>query len=142
MDTIVHSKPTDTCIKETTETDFNSTMLDDGTLFSSHRVKILVDLEDNGQTNNQINDNNNVTNDTTNNKNIYQNHQHRQAVNLIELTQNSEPLNTTLPTLPNVNKPLSRLQRQIYVHFSTELIMLNNSTHSALTNNEIFQITP
>ena len=33
MDTIVHSRPMDSNLKETTETDFHSTLLDDGTLF-------------------------------------------------------------------------------------------------------------
>ena len=47
MNTTGHSQPTDTCIKETTETDFNYTLLDDGTLFSSHTVNTLIDFEDN-----------------------------------------------------------------------------------------------
>ena len=111
MDTIIHTQPTDTCINETTETDFNSTPLDDGTLFSTHTVTTLIDLDDNGQTNNQPNDNNHVTNDTSNNKIIYQNNQHRQLVNSTELTKNSDSLYTTLPALPNVNTPLPRLQR-------------------------------
>ena len=54
MDIIVHSQPTDTCINETTETDSNSTLLDDGTLFSSHTVDRLIDREDNGQNNNHL----------------------------------------------------------------------------------------
>ena len=33
MDTITHSQQTDTCLNETTETDFYSTSLHDGTLF-------------------------------------------------------------------------------------------------------------
>ena len=55
MDTINHSQQTESRINETTETDFNSTLLDDGTLFSSHTVNTLIDLEDNDQNNNQIN---------------------------------------------------------------------------------------
>ena len=69
MDTIVLSQPTDTCINETIETDFNATLFDDGTLFSANTVNILIDLEDNGQNGNQTKDNNHVTNDTTNNTN-------------------------------------------------------------------------
>ena len=37
VDTITHSQQTETRINETTETNLNSTLLDDGTLFSSHR---------------------------------------------------------------------------------------------------------
>ena len=98
MDTMIHLQLTDTCIHETAETDFNSTLLDDGTIFSSHTENTLIDLEDNGQTNHHSNNNNNATNDTTKNTNCYQNHQHGQPVNSTELTQNSDTLNTTLPT--------------------------------------------
>ena len=87
MDTIVHSQPTYTSINETTEKEFISTLLDDGTLFSSHTVNTLIDLEDNGKNNKQNTNNNIVTTDTTNNTNIYQNHQHRQIVNSTELTE-------------------------------------------------------
>ena len=142
MDTIIHSQPTDTCINETAETDFNSTLLDDGTLFSSHTANTLIDLDDNGQNNNHNNNNNNVTNDTTNNTNISQNHQHRQPVNLTELTQNSDPLNTTLPTLPNIDTPLPRLQRQNFAHFSTKPILLNNSAQPTPSSNQNIQVTP
>ena len=38
LDTIVHSHSTDTYINETTDTDFNSTILDDGKLFWSHTL--------------------------------------------------------------------------------------------------------
>ena len=71
-------------INETTETDFNSTFLDDRTLFSSHTVNTLIDLEDNVK-------NNISTINTTENTNIYQAYQHRQTVNSTELTQNSNP---------------------------------------------------
>ena len=84
MGTIIHSQQLESRINETTETDFISTLLD-GTLFSSHTVSTLVDLEDNDQNNNQ----NNSTTNTTANTHIYQNHQHRQPVNSTELTQNS-----------------------------------------------------
>ena len=67
MDTIIHSQPSESRINETTETDFNSTLLDDGTLFSSHTVNTLIDLEDNDQ-------NNNSTTNATETTNIYQNH--------------------------------------------------------------------
>ena len=52
METIIHSQQSESRINETTETDFNSTLLYDGTLFSSHTVNILIDLEDNDQNNN------------------------------------------------------------------------------------------
>ena len=87
-------------------------MLDDGTLFSSHTVNTLIDLEENDQ-------NNNTTTNTTENTNVYQNHQHRQPMNSTELKQNSNPFNTTIPPLPNVNTPLPRLHRQNSVHFNT-----------------------
>ena len=92
--------------------DFNFTLIDDSTLFSLHTLNTLNDLEDNGRNNNQNIDNNNFTTYTTNNTIINQNCQHRQPVNSTELTKNSDPLNTTLPTLPNVNTHLPRLQRQ------------------------------
>ena len=38
MDTKFHSQQSENRMNETTETDFNSTLLDDGTLFSSHTV--------------------------------------------------------------------------------------------------------
>ena len=121
MDTIIQSQQTDTHINETAETYFNSTLLDDGTIFSSNTVNTLIDLESNDQNNNH---NNNVTNDTTNNTHIYQITQNRQPVNSSELTQNSDPLNTILHTLPNVNTPLPRLRRQNSVNFNTEPIFL------------------
>ena len=142
MDTIVHSQQTDTRLNETTKTDFNSILLDDGTLFSSHTVNTLIHLENNDQNNNQNNNYNNVTSKTTNTTHIYQNHKHRQPVNSTELTQNSDPLNTNLPTLPNLNTPLQRLRRQNSVHFNTEPIILNNSTQSTLTTNQYIQKTP
>ena len=70
MDTIIHSQQTDIRLNETRETDFNSTLLDDGILFSSHTVHKLIDLECKDQRNNQNNNN------KTNNTHIYQNHQH------------------------------------------------------------------
>ena len=122
-------------------------MLDDGTLFSSHTVNPLTDLEENDQNNNQNNNNNNNNNNnsntnTTNSTHIYQRHQHRQPVNSTELTQNSDPLNTTIPILPNVNTPLHRLHRQNSVHFNTELMILNNSTQPTHGINQNIQITP
>ena len=78
---------------EITEKDFNSTLLVDGTTFSSHTVNTLFDLQ------------------TTSTTNVYENHRHRQPVNSTELTQNSDLLNTTHLPLSNVNSPLLRLQR-------------------------------
>ena len=131
-------------MNETTETDFNSTLLDDGTLFSSNTVNTLIDLEDNNPNNNANNNhNNNNFYPTTNTKDthIYQNHLHRQPLNSTELSQNSDPLNTTLPILPNVNTPLPRLNRQKSVHFNTELIILINSTQPSHGVYQNVQIT-
>ena len=108
MDTIIHFQQTDTRVNETTETDLNSTLLDDGTHFSSHAVNTLIGLESYDQ-NINYSSNNNVTNDTTNNTHIYQNSQNSQPIKSTELTQNSDALNTTLPTLPKNNTPLQRL---------------------------------
>ena len=82
----------DSKLNESTETDFNSTLPDNGKLFSSHTVRTLslIDLEKNYNAKN----NNEVINDTTNNTNIYENHRTRQPVNSAELTLNSDPLNT------------------------------------------------
>ena len=70
IDTMVHSQPTDTYANETTETDFNSTLSENRTLFSSSTVNTLIDLEDHGQNENQNNYNNKIADDTTNNTNI------------------------------------------------------------------------
>ena len=137
MDAIVHSQPTDTYTKETTETEFNSTLLDDGTLLSSHTVNSSIDLEDHGQ-NTTRNNNTTTAKETTNNTNIYKN----QRVNSTELTQNSDPLNTTLPNLPIVNTPLPRLQRQHSLHFNTEFVVLNISKQSTLTSYQIIEMNP
>ena len=123
MDTIIHSQQTDTRFNETTEADFNSTLLDDGTLFSSHTVNTLINLEGNDQNNNH-NNKNNVTNATTDNTHVYQNTQNRQPVNSTELTQNADPLNTKLTTLPKVITLLPHLHRQNSVYFKTEPIIL------------------
>ena len=115
MDTLLRSQQSENRMNETTETDFNSTMLDDEKLFSSYTVNTLIDLEDQDQNNNQNNKNNTNNNSNINapdSMQIYQNHQQRQPVNSTELTQHSEPLNTTLPILTNVNIPLPRLHRQ------------------------------
>ena len=86
---------------------------------------------------NHHNDNNNtVANDNISSTNIYQ------SVSSTELTQNSDPLKTTLPTLPNIYTPLPGLQRQNSLHFNTEPIILNNSTQSTTINIQNFQITP
>ena len=61
-------------------------------------------------------------------------------MNSVELTQNSDPL--TLPMLPNINTPLSRLQRQNSVHFNIEPIIRNNSTQPTPTCNQSSQVTP
>ena len=119
MDTIIHSQP-DTRLNETIETDFNSISLDDG----SHTVNTLIWFESNDQNNNHNNNNKNVTNNTTDNAQNYRNHQHRQHVNSTELTKNSDPFKTTLPTLPDVNTPLPRLHRQNSLHFNTEPFIL------------------
>ena len=85
----------------------------------------------------------NSTANTTENTNIYQNHQHRQPVNSTELTQNSNPLNTTIPPLPNVNTLLPGLHRQNSVHFNTEPNnFLKNSTKPTQGANQSTLITP
>ena len=63
-------------------------------------------------------------------------------MNSTQLTQNSTPLNTTIPPLPNVNTPLKHLHRQNSVLFNTEPIILNNSTQPAQGTNQSIQITP
>ena len=138
MDTKVHSQPMDSNFNETTETDFNSTLLDDGTLFSSHTVNTLIGLGSHDDNNSNIT----ITNDTTSNTNIYENHRHRQSAKSTELTQNSDPLNTILPKLPNKNTHLARLQRQNSAHFNTKPIILKTSTQPTLTNNQNIQLTP
>ena len=62
-DRIVHSQPMDKKSNEPTETDFCSTLLDNGTLFLSHTINTLlqIDLE------------NNNNKDTNNNNNYYEN---------------------------------------------------------------------
>ena len=58
------------------------------------------------------------------------------------MTQNSNPLNTTIPPLPNVNTPLPRLHRQSFVHFNTEPIIHNNSTQPTQGTAQNIKITP
>ena len=60
-------------LNETTETDFNSTLSDDGILFSSHSVNTSIDLESHNNNSNY----NTITSDTTNNAKFYENHIHR-----------------------------------------------------------------
>ena len=137
METIIHSQQTDIRTNGTTETDFNSTLLDDGTLFSSHTVNTLIDLDNKDQNSND-NNNQNITTNTTDNTHNYQNQQHKQSVS----SKSSDQLNTTLPKLPNVNTPLPRLHRQHSVHFNTEPVILNNSTQPAQIANQNIKITP
>ena len=99
----------DSKLKETTEIDSFSTLLEDVTLFSSHTVNRLSLIDP--QNNNNKNNNNEVIGVTTNNTDIYESHGTKQPVNTNVLTQNSDPLNTTLPLLSNINTPLPRLQR-------------------------------
>ena len=67
MDTIVHNEQTDSRMNETTERDFNSTLLDDGTLFSSHAVNTIINLE-------EKNNNNYPTINTSEDNHLYQTH--------------------------------------------------------------------
>ena len=69
LDTIVHSQPTDTYVNGTTETDFNSTLLDDVTLFSSHTVYTLIDHNDHGR--NTTRNKNTTTSKGTTNTNFF-----------------------------------------------------------------------
>ena len=135
MDIIVHNQQPDNRMNETPETDFNSTLLDDGTLFSSHAVNTIIDLEENNKNSYQ-------TTNTTTDTHVYQNHQNRQPRNSTELTQNSDPLNTTIPPLPNVKTPLPRLNRQKSVHKNTQPVILNNSTQLTQGANRNIQFTP
>ena len=137
-----HPQQLENRMSKTAETDFNSTLLDDGTIFSSHTVNTLIDFEDNDQNNDQNNNNHSNNNSTTYNTNNYQNHQHRQPVDSTELTQNSDPLNTTIPILSNINTSSLRLHRQNSAHFNTEPIILNNSTQPTQGTNQNVQITP
>ena len=145
-DTIIHSQHSESPINETTETDFNSSLLDDGTLFSSHTVNTLIDLEyndpKNNQNNNNSNNNHNSTTNTIDNTHVYQIHQHRQPVNSTELTENSNPLNTNMPILPNVKTHLPRLHRENSIHYNTEPIIINNETQPTQGTNQNIQITP
>ena len=140
MDTIVHNQQMDNEMNETTETDFNSTLLDDGTLLSSHAVNTIIGLEENNNNNNNYN-NYPTTNNTTD-THLYQNYQNRQPINSTELTQNSDTLNTTIPPLPNVNTPLPRLNKQNSVHSNTQPVIRNNSTQPTKGANQNIQITP
>ena len=54
MDSIVHSRPTDTNYTKTTETDLSFNLLDDGILFSFQTVNTLIDLENHDNNNNYI----------------------------------------------------------------------------------------
>ena len=86
----------DSNLNETTENDFNSTLLDDGSLFSSHKVNTLS-LKD---LNNNINNQNiyfNSTNYANYKTSTYKNHRNQLPVISTELTQRSDPLNATLP---------------------------------------------
>ena len=62
-------------------------------------------------------------------------------MNSTDLTQNPDPLSTTIPFLPNVNTPLHRLHRQNSVHIYTEPIIFNNSTQPTQGSNQNIQIT-
>ena len=137
----------DSKLNETTETDFNSTLPDVGTLFASHTINTLsvIDLDKNNYKKNNNNNNNNnkeVINDTFHNTNNYENHRNRKPVNSTELTQNFDAINTTLPLLSNINLRLLLLQRRNSVHFKTEPVILNTSAQSSSTNNQNMQLTP
>ena len=91
MDTIIHNPPPDNRMNVTTDTDFNSTLLDDGTAFSTYAVNTVIDIEENN------NNNSNYQNvENTTDTHLYQNHQNRQPINSTELTQNSDQLKTQL----------------------------------------------
>ena len=69
METLIHSQPMDSKLNETTETDFNSTLLDDGTLSSSHTVNTpsLIDYTKIKNTNQNNNGNSNEYTDKNTN---------------------------------------------------------------------------
>ena len=137
MNTIIHNQPTENRMNDTTETDFTFTLLDDGTLFSSHAVNTIIILKDNNN-----NNNNYPATIKTTDTHLYQNHQNRHPINSTELTQNLYPLNTTIPPLPNINTLLPRLNRQNTVHFNLEPVILNTSTPTTQGAYQNIQITP
>ena len=129
MDNIVHSRPMDTNFNETTETDFNSTLLDDGTISSSHTAKTLIDHKDHDNNNTHKNINNiMISRPTLPITNINENHRYIQPVSSTELIRNAYPVKTTFSRLPKVNTSLPRLQCQNSVYFNTECVILNTST--------------
>ena len=125
----------DTNPSATTESDFNSTILDGGKLSSSHTENTLslIDLENNNNNNDKKNNkyNNNFNNNnknTMNNTYNHENYRNQQPIKSIKLTQGSDQINTTLLFLTRVITPLPRLQRQNTVLFNTEPVFLNAST--------------
>ena len=77
--------------------------------FSSHTVNTLslFDLENKNNHKNNIG----AIKHATNNTNFYENHRSREPVKSTELTQNLDPLNTTLPLIPKINTPLPHLKK-------------------------------
>ena len=127
----------DSILNKTSETDFNSTLLDDGTLFPSHTIS-LNDL----QNNNNKNKINEGINDINNNTKVSENHRNRRSVNSTKLTQNLDPLkhNYSANTLCKyISNPLIS---QNSVPFNTEPVILYTSTQPASTNNQITRLTP
>ena len=57
------------------------------------------------------------------------------------MTQSSYPLNTILPTIPNVSTRLPCIHRHNSVHFNTEPIIFKNSTQPTLANKQNIQTT-
>ena len=102
MVTIVTSRPAGTNFNKNTETNFYSTLLDDGKPISSNTVNTLISLETHNKSNNLDNNNHNHTDGkTTNNTNSYEDHKHRQPLNSTELTQNSRPIKQNTSTVIN-----------------------------------------
>ena len=115
--------------KENNETDFNPTLLDDGSKFLSRTANKLS----------LIDHQNNINN--TNNKNHFEKYLNQQPENSTKLTQRSNLLNGTIPTLPNLNTHLTRLKRQNLVHLNTKRVILNTSIQQSSTNNKNKQLT-
>ena len=111
-------------------------------LFSKHTANTLslIDLENHENNNNHIINHIDTVHYTNNTINVYDNH--RQPLNSTEYPHNSDPLNTNIPPLPSINKPLPRLQRKNSVHFKQEPVILNMSTQPTSTTNQIIKLTP
>ena len=63
-------------------------------------------------------------------------------MNSIDLTQNSDPLDTILRPLIIINTALPRLKIQTSAHFNTKSVILNTSTQPTSAKNRNIELTP